>query len=365
MERPIEQSISKQDWTHGLGVTDVRFKLSYADSLLRSGDLLGHTKILSDVSYVKPTQFYTTSGLQAELIDTGILLVKAPRSSRPPKKIALSALIHPNEAGPAEMLNEEIKKVFRGQTSLEEDVLFMLGNPHGITAGTRYIDTDLNREFVEDQHNKTLENARAHRLMECTKSFFSEYHQGALHLDLHTTNRHSKYSHFAIIQNASPDFVGTLLYSALLHCQLPAIVVKNTPSSVFSYFSSCLPNVQAATVELGVARPLGQNDLAEYSAVAATISSLLQGEELVQSLSNPVIFTPTRNVIAKTNHCSFVGSKEIINFGEYPVGTLLFRDGKNNIYARANSNTVLFPFKRTRKGDLAGVLMGKVEDQRV
>jgi succinylglutamate desuccinylase len=59
----------------------------------------------------------------------------------------------------------------------------------------------------------------------------------------------------------------------LRHCGIEAVLLHSKPANTFSYYTSHYHQAHAFTLELGKARPFGQNDLSRFAGIDQACAS--------------------------------------------------------------------------------------------
>lgn len=290
------------------------------------------------------------------VIDTGIILFE-PLTQQSTKDIVLSSGIHGNETAPIEICSELISQLILGKLPLAERVLFLFGNVASMNIAKRFVEENMNRLFsgahskgnsARDELNKECERAKL--LEHSVKTFFEEYPQTTnrerLHYDLHTAIRGAKFDKFAVYphMNGKPRKKSQLQF--LKACGVNTILLSNSPTTTFSYFSADQFDADSFTVELGKVKPFGENDMSQFSQVRDTLTKLISGEsievgEYCESDYNIFAIFQTINRTQEAFSLNF--SDETENFTDFPVGYVLAKDGENEIKVKQKGEAIVFP----------------------
>lgn len=174
--------------------------------------------------------------------------------------LLLSAGIHGNETAPIELLERLIRKVAAGTLKPAARVLFLFGNPEAIRRGERYVEQDMNRLF-NGRHEEGSGNEafRAAELERLAQVFFSKTERVHLHYDLHTAIRGSKIEQFALYPWAEGREHSRSELARLRDAGIEAVLLQNKPGITFSAYTYGQLGAEAFTLELGKARPFGEN----------------------------------------------------------------------------------------------------------
>ncbi|WP_328717083.1 succinylglutamate desuccinylase [Halomonas elongata] len=279
--------------------------------------------------------------------------------------VVLSAGIHGNETAPIELLGASLARLEAGLLRLGSPVLVILGNLEAIRAGTRFVNTNLNRLFRRDLAEDGMEPDRARQLMEAVDIFYAR-HPGRtrLHYDLHTAIRDSQYPRFAVEPFA--DAVTTPeQWQWLAGADIQAVLHQHDHSWTFSHYSKHYHGAQAFTLELGRALPFGANDLAPLAPMGQLLDALLEGRE-------PASASPSRMAFFRVEHELFRHAEafrlcfpdDTPNFTEFAPGTRLSEDAEAGPFTVGGTPLrVVFPNARVELGARAALLVTPVPDE--
>ena len=212
------------------------------------------------------------------------------------KSVVLSAGIHGNETAPIELLAALVSDLLHGKRRLKVRLLVIFGNPAAMVSGERYQQIDLNRLFSGRyaQFPACAETARAELLEQLVRDFYDQSNEGErLHFDLHTAIRESHHQRFGLLPHIDNGVYGGALYSRrmldwLHHSGIEALVINQAPSCTFSYFTSQHCQADSCTLELGKARPFGQNDLNQFALINQGLLSLITGVNMLPQVVEPI-----------------------------------------------------------------------------
>lgn len=333
----------------------------------QTGDFLGLT--LSAPDGHAPQRFMLADGTKAELWETGILALEpaAPGDW----DIVLSCGIHGNETAPIELVATLTEQILQGQLQLTQRLLVLIGNPPAINAGKRELQDNLNRLF-SGHHSKdgfdSAERRRAKLLEDSVSRFYANgqalggTRQRALY-DLHTAIRGSQYEKFAVY----PFLHGKPWSASQLHllkaCDVTTFLLMQTPASTFSYYAANTHGAHAFTLELGKVRPFGENEMSRFAACADTFSQLLSGRWQHSNQINPAdfnFFAVNRSVNKQHADFELCFARNIENFTSFAVGTVIARDGGQDICIETAGEAVIFPNTDVALGQRAMLLVKPV-----
>ncbi len=306
--------------------------------------------------------------INASVLETGLICFE-PQSLATHKDIVLSSAVHGNETAPIEICARFIQQIILGEFELAERVLFIFGNPPAINIGERFVEENLNRLFSgghsQDQGQGAglinQERQRALLLENTVRDFFNQGDKIALnrarfHYDLHTAIRGSKNDKFAVypFRHGKPWVKEQLQF--MLACGINTILLSGSPTTTFSYFSAQQFNAHAFTVELGKVRPFGENNMADFSEITASLSQLLKAEPLVLKPYHNEDFNLFQiNQVINRNHEHFVlhFADDVENFTSFPVGTVIATDGDTDYTIQAEGEAIIFPNAKVAIGQRA------------
>lgn len=278
------------------------------------------------------------------------------------KAIVLSAGIHGNETAPIELLDLLCRDLFSNILCLNVRLLIIFGNPQAIQQGKRYIENDMNRLFGEDSENYLdSESQRAKQLKHCVVEFFNSSQKQAIyyHYDLHTAIRESNFPIFAMLPYQTQPY-NTSLLDGLNRANLDAVVYHNELGKTFTHFTSETCQSASVTLELGKARPFGENNLAEFTAIDQMLRATISNTVLPQRTKiKMATFEVVQSVIKSTEQFQLNLPNEAPNFSIFQLNELIATDGTKKIIANDNLY-ILFPNPKVKLGLRAGLLLKKV-----
>ncbi|SET49536.1 succinylglutamate desuccinylase [Thorsellia anophelis] len=229
----------------------------------------------------------TETRLTYRWLDVGVLEL-LPNQGNVQSAIVISAGIHGNETAPIELLNQLIQRLFAGALPLNVALLVILGNPEAILAGTRYVQDDLNRMFSGKltQFKPSSETKRAQSLESLVRQFYESHTNCTkMHFDMHTAIRASHYPKFVLLPY-QPNHYAQSLLRFFVQSELDAVVFHNAKGGTFSQFTASEFQAASCTLELGKARPFGQNDLSLYVSILKALENVISANDFIQSPDN-------------------------------------------------------------------------------
>lgn len=311
----------------------------------------------------------TVDGVRLRWLAEGALEVRPPDAKDNGTDLLLSAGIHGNETAPIELLDELIHAIARGELKPRARILFLFGNPEAMRRGARYIEQDVNRLF-NGRHEQTEGNEalRACELERLAASFFSLPDRYRLHYDLHTAIRGSKIEQFALYpwkegrQHSRRELV------RLHKAGMEAVLLQNKPSIVFSAYTYDKLGAEAFTLELGKARPFGQNQQVNLAPLKATLEQLIKGSEPLvgDQIDGLKLFSVAREVIKRSDAFRLHLPDDIENFTQLDKGFLLAEDASNSRWVVEEEGArIIFPNPKVKNGLRAGILIVPTTDEQL
>lgn len=271
----------------------------------------------------------------------------------------ISVGIHGNETAPIELIGDTLARLEAGLLQLGAPVLVILGNPAAIRAGTRFVETNLNRLFQRDLDTSGDEADRARTLMDAVDAFFAQHpSRPRLHYDLHTAIRDSRYPRFVVDPFADTQ-THCRQWQWLAGAGIQAALHQHTHSWTFSHYSKHYHGAQAFTLELGRALPFGENDLAPLAPMGKLLDALVEGREPVAAaLDTMVFFQVEHELMRQSDDFHLCFADDTPNFSEFPPGTRLAEDGKAGTFNVGEQPLhVVFPNANVELGARAALLV--------
>ena len=280
--------------------------------------------------------------------------------------LLLSAGIHGNETAPIELLDHLLRGIARSELQPRARILFLFGNPEAMRHGERYIEQDINRLFNgrHDEHTGP-EALRACDLEHLAATFFSQPERVRLHYDLHTAIRGSKIEQFALYpyQEGRPRSQREL--ARLNAAGIEAVLLHNKSSVTFSAYTYTQLGAEAFTLELGKARPFGQNQQVNLERLEQQLQRLIEGVEQSEpdDLGSLKLFAVSREVIKHSDAFQLHLPADVENFSELPQGYLLAEDLASTRWVVDEPGArIIFPNPKVKNGLRAGILVVPAQD---
>ncbi|ENX59819.1 succinylglutamate desuccinylase [Acinetobacter sp. CIP 102143] len=278
--------------------------------------------------------------------------------------IVLSCGIHGNETAPIEILNQFVTGIFLGKYKLKQRMLFVLGNPEAIRKGLRYLKNDMNRMFcgAYQKLSSDQETDRAKLLEQLVVNFFKKSQPNTLryHYDLHTAIRASLLPTFALVPfqtQTQTQAYDSGLINSLKAAELDAVVFHSEVAKTFTHFSSEKCQSASVTLELGSAKPFGQNQLEDFDAIYQVIKAIIEDNPLPKRQKAPIReFTVKSSILKIEDDFTLNLTSEAPNFSIFETGSIIATQGNQKIVAEQTIR-ILFPNPNVKKGLRAGLIL--------
>ena len=303
------------------------------------------------------------SGASVQVMDEGVIRFEPQDGVKHTFDVVISCGIHGNETAPVELVEQLIEQICAGAVKVRARVLFIFGNVAALRLGRRFVEEDMNRLFGRTPDvDDGVEKRRAAMLEMHVMRFFQAggANRPRFHYDLHTAIHGSLIEKFAIYPLPKPG--KTFLTTEIARLSLAGVdtvLLQSTKSSTFSFFSSWQCDAVAFTIELGSARPYGQNQGIDLSKMAAYLQGLVQGElptpELVPE--HVQIFRVSREIPKKSHDFQFAIDGKTDNFTPLPVGMVLAVDQGEQFVITEVEARIIFPNPDVPPGQRAGLII--------
>lgn len=275
--------------------------------------------------------------------------------------VFISSGIHGNETAPIELAANLLQSVLDGRLAPRARLLFAFGNPAAMRTGERYLDDDLNRLFGKpaEQTGHGPAALRARELEACATAFFAQSgERWKLHYDLHTAIRGSKIEKFAIYPYPHEQAFDRTEIGRLAVAGIEAVLLQSKSSPTFSYFTRKVCGAHGFTLELGKARPFGQNQDVKLDDLAGELTRLIRGERPDYSnVALPKLFKVSREVVKHTDAFKLNLADKVENFTELEQGFVLAEDGDERCVIDEEGARIVFPNPKVKNGLRAGIIV--------
>ncbi|OHX20659.1 succinylglutamate desuccinylase [Chromobacterium sphagni] len=300
------------------------------------------------------------SGLASRWLAAGCVEIGTARPEA--DSVLLSCGVHGNETAPIEVVDAILADIADGKLPLNCRLLVMFANLAAMRDGVRYRDYDMNRLF-NGAHGKYAELAEARRAAELealASGFFSQARARRLHYDLHTAIRGSVFEKFAIYPYLHQRPHNRQQLAWLQQCGIEATLLHSQPANTFSYFTSQRCQADAFTLELGKARPFGQNDLTRFAGIDQALRRLLSAPEAPALGYQPdamPLFRAKYDLVKHSEAFVLHLADSVENFTLLPDGMLIAEDGDTRYLAAGGEERILFPNPSVKPGLRAGIVV--------
>lgn len=305
----------------------------------------------------------TREGVRLHWLAEGVLEV-TPAAADSGLDLLLSAGIHGNETAPIELLDRLLQAIASSQLLPKARILFMLGNPEAIRRGERYVEQDINRLF-DGRHEQSSgpEAIRANELERHAAAFLSQEGRTRLHYDLHTAIRGSKIEQFALYPYVDGREHSRAELSRLRAAGIEAVLLQRKTGITFSSYTYARLGAEAFTLELGKARPFGQNQQVNLKRLEQRLHELVENREpQTDSLEGLQLFAVSREVIKHSDAFKLHLPADIENFTELEPGFLLAEDIASTRWrVEEQGARIIFPNPKVKNGLRAGILVVPTE----
>lgn len=331
---------------------------SMQSELCQQGDFL-HRSRTQPEQFTTPLAFSLDNGVQVAIHHAGIIEFTPASVSDDTKSIVLSCGVHGNETAPIELCDAWVAQFLTGRLTPVHRVLFLFGNLPAMDKAQRFVEENMNRLFsgahADPDQPTNQERQRAAQLEQAVSQFFASAHGPRLHYDLHTAIRESKNEKFAVYPylHGHPRSEEQIVF--LADCGVKTILLSQSPTTTFSYYSSHEHQAHAFTVELGKVRPFGQNDMQRFEDARQTLEALMtQAEYSPRSrLEDVEIFTVNQVVLKQQDDFTLHFDDDTPNFTGFKQGTVLASETGAQYVAEQDGEAIVFPNAGVAKGQRA------------
>lgn len=308
----------------------------------------------------EPHSVELDNGTRLEFLATGVLRVSPPAVAM--HRVLISCGIHGNETAPMEIVDQLFSEIRSGELTVENELLFIIGNPSAANAAERFVEENLNRLFSgKHQQSTSLEAKRAAEIERFTTAFFDEGSEPRLHYDLHTAIRGSEFEKFAVYPYLHKRQWSQAQLGFLEQCGLEAVLLSNQPASTYSYFTSNTFGADSFTVELGKVRMFGDNDMSNFSAMIDGLRRVISGcEAFTTALKTIETFAVVEEVIKRTEAFKLHFEADAKNFTAFNKGALLASDEGYEYRTQQDGERFVFPISNVPPGQRAMLVVAPI-----
>ncbi|MCX2523591.1 succinylglutamate desuccinylase [Larsenimonas rhizosphaerae] len=311
-------------------------------------------------------QEITPAGTRFDYQEEGILRITPAADVPGARRLMLSAGIHGNETAPMELLDRLTRAIARDTIRPAGPILIVYGNPPAIRAQRRYIIRDINRLFNQpDAPAGDTEEHRRARIIETRTAEFFEQTPSALHIDMHTAIRESRIPTFALLPGDEETTPDPQLLAMLSHTEIEAVIQQHTPGVTFSSLSHFRHGARAVTLELGKARPFGQNQGVRVEALESLLTALIEHRQHAEKSPHALrLFDVTFEIIRTSDQFVLHVPNDQANFVAYPPNSCLAEDGAHRWMTDEHSRFLIFPNPGVDIGLRAGLVLCEAQEYR-
>ncbi|MDE1238065.1 succinylglutamate desuccinylase [Vibrio aestuarianus] len=303
----------------------------------------------------------TTAGITLKVLQRGVLEVIPVNYSANSKNIIISCGIHGDETAPMELVNKLVDDILSGFQAIKHRCLFIIAHPQATNQHTRFVQENLNRLFDNKTGNPTLERDIARNLKQLVGHFYENTTEvSRWHLDLHCAIRLSKHYSFAVSPKSRHPVRSHALMSFIDSAHVEAVLLSNSPSSTFSWYSAEHFAAQALTLELGQVARIGENNLKRLVAFDLAMRDLVSAETPDHLPKKAVMYRVSRTIVRMHQDFDFMFDDSVENFTAFKHGEVFGHDGDKPLMAKNEGEAVVFPNRKVAIGQRAALMVCKV-----
>lgn len=328
-------------------------------------DIIRHTIANADET-VDGKHSILSAGTEVTLLDSGV--IKFEPNTACESSLVISCGIHGNETAPIEIISTIIDDLLSEELDCGQRVLFILGNPWAMASGGRFVDLNMNRLFCGDWQYQDLglkEVKRAAKLEAYVANFFAEEPVTVnkhLHYDCHTAIRDSVRERFAVYPFVKGRELPDDQKAFLDQADIDTVLLQRQDANTFSSFTSLKQGAQSFTLELGKAKPFGENDLGRFTGINSALRALITGDELPDTPARTVdSFVISYSIHRSSENWEFFVTDDLPNFAEFPPGSVISQDGDEQYVVGDQPEYIVFPNALVPVGQRAGLMLRKLK----
>lgn len=328
-------------------------------------DIIRHTIANADET-VDGKHSILSAGTEVTLLDSGV--IKFEPNTACESSLVISCGIHGNETAPIEIISTIIDDLLSEELDCGQRVLFILGNPWAMASGERFVDLNMNRLFCGDWQYQDLELKevkRAAKLEAYVANFFAEEPVTVnkhLHYDCHTAIRDSVRERFAVYPFVKGRELPDDQKAFLDQADIDTVLLQRQDANTFSSFTSLKQGAQSFTLELGKAKPFGENDLGRFTGINSALRALITGDELPDTPARTVdSFVISYSIHRSSENWEFFVTDDLPNFAEFPPGSVISQDGDEQYVVGDQPEYIVFPNALVPVGQRAGLMLRKLK----
>jgi len=245
------------------------------------------------------------------------------------KSVIYSCGVHGNETAPIEICDALVTEILNESIIVKHRLMVQFANLPAMDIGQRFVSENMNRLF-NGAHATSSENSveapRAALLEKLTLDFFVRGPAQAqrYHYDLHTAIRAAKYPRFVVYPYLHGRPYNQEQISWLAGAGIQAILLSESPTTTYSYYSSNVCQAHAFTVELGKVKPFGKNNMQEFTQAKDFLFNLATTVDYkAPPVSIPVLYKIKQSIMRNFKNFTLHFSDDTPNFTTFKQGSVL------------------------------------------
>ncbi|MGF1755968.1 succinylglutamate desuccinylase [Vibrio makurazakiensis] len=307
-------------------------------------------------------QSVLSNGVRLTVHQRGVLEVVPANYTDQSKNIVFSCGIHGDETSPMELADKLIEDIETGFQKVEARCLFIIAHPEATNAHTRFLDENLNRLFDDKPRETNREVVIADQLKTIVTDFYKDTGvETRWHLDLHCAIRLSKHYSFAVSPKVRHAVRSKELIEFINSGHVEAVLLSNSPTSTFSWYSAENFGAQALTMELGQVARIGENQLDKLTAFDLAMRNLVAEAKPEHLSKKSIIYRVSRTIVRLHEDFGFMFADDVENFTSFKHGEVFGHDGEKPLMAKNENEAVVFPNRNVAIGQRAALMVCEVE----
>ncbi|MEJ2762912.1 succinylglutamate desuccinylase [Photobacterium sp. MCCC 1A19761] len=312
----------------------------------------------------EPGEWALDSGVQCKMPMRGVLDITPSALNGTEKDIVLSSGVHGDETSPVELIQRLAEGILKGEIIPAHRLLLIIAHPEAINAHTRFVTENMNRLFKAQNDARNVDCITANALQQAVSDFYhgsSQAQPDRWHLDLHCAIRDSRHYTFAVSPYTDNPTRSNRLFAFLQRAQIDAVLLSNSASPTFSWYSAEYFSAQALTMELGKVARFGENDLTLLEGFYNAMLALVTENDVPLEWYGETIsvYKVTRTLTKHTDAFQFTFPADQANFTHFEEGALLGSDEGVEYTAAPGGEAVVFPNPNVAIGQRACLLVKK------
>lgn len=329
------------------------------EQLKEFGNFLSLSRFESQLFEI-PVQFELANGTNINITSPGIICFNPPKTHG--RDLIFSCGVHGNETAPIEICDQLVSALLTEKIQSSQRVLFLFANLPAMDIAERFVEENMNRLFSgahsDDKGLCNSERVRAKELEAAVTDFFNDSKDTCekIHYDLHTAIRTSKNEKFAVYPFLHGKPRNKEQLAILSACGVNTILLSESPTTTFSYFSTNEFNAHGFTVELGQVKPFGQNDMQKFTAVKNVLQRLVvEAKPSFDGFdaSKMAIYRVNQVINKYKNDFALHFADDIPNFTDFKQGYLLATETGATYKSEQDGEAIVFPNAHVALGQRA------------